>query len=145
MKKGSNPKGEKKHVFPARWPVAAAERERVQAQPLTPRGTVGVPLRVAKPPVQPEEFLRFLRCLQFAMQPRPDKSGERSPEKDNRQIAGNVVGQKVRPEPAASCGVPCGVPSTRQPPGGSGGKRVLCPWGAEGGGTRGRLFWKRPR
>ena len=92
MQKGSNPKVEKQSDSPARWPVSAVARERVHAQPLTPRGTVGVPLRVAKPPVQPEEFLRFIRCLQFAMQPRPDKSGERSPEKDNRQVAGNEVG-----------------------------------------------------
>ena len=87
MQKGSIPKGVKQNVSPARWPVAAVARERVQAQPLTPRGTVGVPLRVAKPPVHPEE-----RYLQFVMQPRPDKSGERSPGKDYWQIAGNVVG-----------------------------------------------------
>ena len=66
MQKGSNPKVEKQSDSPARWPVSAVARERVHAQPLTPRGTVGVPLRVAKPPVQPEEYLRNLRCLQFA-------------------------------------------------------------------------------
>ena len=64
MQKGSNPKGEKQSEPPARWPVSAVARERVHAQPLTPRGTVGVPLRIARPPVQPEEFSKYIRSLQ---------------------------------------------------------------------------------
>ena len=50
MQIGSGPKEMDLKVFLAQWPAAAAARERVRAQPLTPRRAVGVPLRVAKPP-----------------------------------------------------------------------------------------------
>ena len=47
MQIGSGPKEMDLKVFLAQWPAAAAARERVRAQPLTPRRAVGVPLRIA--------------------------------------------------------------------------------------------------
>ena len=66
MQNGSVPKVVMKHKdSPARWPVSAVARERVPAQPLAPRGTVGAPLRIAGPPVQSEGSLRYRRSLQL--------------------------------------------------------------------------------
>ena len=66
MQNGSVPKVVmKRKDSPARWPVSAVARERVPAQPLAPRGTVGAPLRIAGPPVQSEGSLWCKRSLQL--------------------------------------------------------------------------------